>query len=236
MWKHYFKIYEDNNNNLKYKSSSILTVLYIHIISFLFIFTGIFIINIIRLKSYEYRKKYFFKIKIFKKKINYYSVVDIYLLLVLIIELIVWNYKPDSIFFSSCFLFIIYSITIIKLNEIITLEKDKPALGYKIYSLNRTFILSIINFFELFLSFSYIYKNINIINQLDIDSIFITFNTFLSGGVFQNKNIVICQNQKNYIALQLFSFFIFIFIFITNISNLSYKNKQANTKKKPNVI
>jgi hypothetical protein len=220
---HYTKIYNNNNKNFLYKNSSILTIIYIHVIYFLLCFSGTLVVNFIRLKSRERFNKIYFKMFFCKKNFNYYSIIDLYVLLIFFIEIIIWNLIPESIFFSSFFLLSIYSITLIKLNEVFTLEPKKSALKYEIYSLTRTLLLSIINFIELLLSFSYIYKNLNIISNLDINSIFITFNTFLSGGIFPNNNNI-CQTQKNYILFEMFALFIFIMIFISNIKNLSYKD------------
>lgn len=135
-----------------------------------------------------------------------------------------WNGNNCSEIIASFFLYRIFYILFFKIAEIVRIGRTEKDIG-NISNFIRTFLLSLFNFAEITIGFSFIYFYTEVLAENNIDSIFFTLNLFTSMGI--NNNIHICAEQKYIILFQIIVFFIFLTVFITNITNLKYmKNNE----------
>jgi hypothetical protein len=168
-------------------------------------------INIIRLFSTKTMDGFQF----FQSKL--YTVYEYFTLGYFICMYVIWECKESSLISAVIVIWLLYTITLRKLFEFVTLGKDRPFSGY-----TRTVILTMINIVQLLFGFSFLYRYNQIITDINLKALLFPFYVFTRFG-YTEYTVNLCPSQAWLVGFNILSFFIVITAFFTRMSNVEYK-------------
>lgn len=154
------------------------------------------------------------------KRINYDSVIGYIVFGYLILLCIFWFCCDGNICFVGIVIWRLYSITIRKLWEFVSIGKDRAFSSY-----HRTAIFTLLNILELLFGFSYLYRYNQVIIDKSLKAFLFPFHIFITMG-WSDYIGELCVHQTWLIGFNILSFFIIISAFFSNMANVKYTNKK----------
>ena len=163
-----------------------------------------------------------------KRRMDYRSSVDLLVLIYAVVTVILFVTKLNPALISSYFVWRLFVIVISKLQ--IVSEIGMPGRRHTVSSFNRILVLSILNFIELVVGFSYLYFYFGIYPRIDLELVLNVLKIFVTLGI-PTVFTYGCPSQKILLMLQIITFIIFFVFFIANITSLKYKERLSREKR-----